>query len=86
MGRYVLSAFRNSDTISFTIDCDRMEEKKQMNKDNECKYCNDLNEEKEAICITEIEIISLDLSCGYKCLIRHCPFCGTLLQRYQTRD
>ena len=84
MGRYVLSAFRNSDTISFTIDCVRMEEKEM--KDNECKYCQELNEEKEAICITEIEIIPLDLACGYKCLIRHCPYCGTLLQRYQTRD
>jgi hypothetical protein len=57
-----------------------------MNKENECKYCNDLNEEKEAICITEIEIIPLDLACGYKCLIKYCPMCGTLLQRYQTRD
>jgi len=86
MGRYVLGAFRNSDIILFTIDCDRMEEKNEVNKDNECKYCNDLNEEKEAICITEIEIIPLDLVLGWKCLIKYCPFCGTILNRYRDRD
>jgi hypothetical protein len=49
---------------------------------NECTYCEELNEEKFPIEITELRIQG-----GYynwHCEIRHCPYCGKLLKKYDT--
>jgi len=48
----------------------------------ECKYCKELNEEPEKI---EIEEIYLEQSghYTYRCPIKHCPNCGTILNKYK---
>lgn len=48
-----------------------------------CKYCEELNEEKEDI---EIEEIYLKHSghFGYRCPVKHCPACGIILDKYKS--
>lgn len=49
---------------------------------NECTYCEELNEEKWSMEITELKIQG-----GYynwHCKIRYCPHCGKLLKKYDT--
>ena len=49
---------------------------------DKCKYCKQLNEEKEEITIDQIEI-GCDGFYDYSCPIRHCPNCGTILDKYK---
>ena len=47
-----------------------------------CKYCKELNQEEEDITIDEIEIGACG-NYGYRCLIKYCPACGTMLNKYR---
>ena len=47
-----------------------------------CKYCKELNEEKEKIRIEEIYISNAGYY-NYDMPLRHCPVCGKILNKYK---
>ena len=47
-----------------------------------CKYCKELNEEKEKIRIEEIYIAKAGCY-SYSMPLRHCPVCGNILDKYK---
>jgi hypothetical protein len=47
-----------------------------------CKYCKELNKEKEKIAIDDIHIRTAGYF-GYYCPIRYCPNCGKILDKYK---
>lgn len=51
---------------------------------NKCVYCEELNEEKWSIEITELKIQSSYYN--WNCEIRHCPYCGKLLKKYNNNE
>lgn len=55
-----------------------------MHDDEKCTYCEELNEEKFPIEITELKIQGGYY--GWHCAIRHCPYCGKLLKKYDSNE
>jgi hypothetical protein len=49
---------------------------------DKCKYCKDFNEEQESIDIHTIRLESSGYY-NYDCPIRYCPYCGTILKKYE---
>lgn len=47
-----------------------------------CKYCTELNEEKEKIRVDDIYIENAG-HYHYSIPIRHCPVCGKILDKYK---
>lgn len=47
-----------------------------------CKYCNDLNDEKEDILVEDIKL-SVAGHYHYEIPILHCPYCGEKLEKYK---
>lgn len=50
-----------------------------------CKFCNELNEEKERMWIDEIYIASAGYY-KYRMPIIHCPYCGEILDKYKNQS
>lgn len=49
-----------------------------------CKWCKELNAEKGEIRIDEI-YIDIAGYYQYDCPIRHCPYCGKMLNKYNQK-
>ena len=49
---------------------------------SKCKYCEDFNKEKEEMKIYELEVGYQEFY-FYECLIKYCPACGTILDKYK---
>ena len=51
---------------------------------NDCKYCEDLNDEKLPISISELRIGSWYYK--WYCNINYCPCCGKKLNKYRSQS